>query len=441
MRRKLAVAIAAAVTLWAGEAWAVVVSFEATTASGEPLPGATIRIGDQSAVTEPDGTASIDVAAEPGDEVEVVVLYGGSVVFEDRVEIGAGNAVPLPTRARPRFGGADDFVFPDGFESGDTSSWGPMLAGTYSTERIDPQLGAQTSEVVTRVNGTVVPGQSQNGSLTTGELADANANESKRHSIPASYGVRLTLRLPSFGRPKFATSDPRVGRSPSLAPIPGAFAPAGLPRAAHRAPGSAGSAPRSGGWRFYPSLSLGVSRADVEFRSQNLADATQATFRGDGVRLTAGVQGVLFPCGGCRWFGTVSYEHARTGEIDVTRNPGLQAFVPDGIEAVEDRVRYQAVSDSFRVTIGRAFELVAPWAGVRGARFRGRLDVDLLLRATGLPAEQSQSARNEYEESLLEAILGIDVRVPGTSLLLRVEGSGDGDNYSFGARVGVGFGR
>jgi hypothetical protein len=433
MRRKLAVAIASAAILFAAaDAWAVVVSFEATDASGEPLPGATIRIGDQSATTGPDGAASVDVPADPGDEVEVVVVHAGTVVFRRKVELRRDGPVALPTVASPTSApGADQFVYPDGFESGDTSGWSVpiVVTGTYSAERVDPRIGSQSSEVVTRVGGTVVPGQSQTGSLSQGEIADANANEMKRHQITGSYGLRFTFQLPSLGR-----------SLKSLAPTPGTFATRG-PGDGLRSPGSAGPPRAAGGWRFYPSLSVGVSRADVEFRSQNLADGTQATFRGDGVRLTAGVQGVLFPCGSCRWFGTLAYEHARTGEIDVTRNPGLQSFVPDGIEAVEDRVRYRAISDSFRVTIGRAFDAVAPWAGVRGARFRGDLDVDLLLRATGLPAEQSQSARNDYEQSLLEAILGVDVRVPGTDLMLRVEGSGDGDNYSFGARVGVGFGR
>jgi hypothetical protein len=436
MRRTLAVAIASAVImLAAADAWAVVVSFEATDASGAPLPGATIRIGDRSGTTGPDGTASIDVAAEPGDEVEVVVFHGGAVVFEGAVDVRQGAPVRVTTRAPSAAGsGVESIIFPDGFESGDTSAWSRLtVAGTYSAERVDPKLGAQTSEVLTRIGGSTVPGGSQSGSLTPNELADANASERKRHEIPSSLGLRLALPLPSFGG----------GRRPSLAPFAGTVfasaeqpSPAGVDTA-----GPGGAAPRAGGWRFYPSLSVGVSQADVEFRSQNLADGTQATFSGDGLRLIAGVQGVLFPCGDCRWFGTVSYEHARTGEIDVTRNPGLETVVPAGVEAVEDRVRYRARSDSFRATVGRAFRHVAPWAGVRGARFRGHLDVDLLIRAIGLPAEQSQSARNEYEESLLEAIAGVDVGIPGTKLMLRVEGSGNGDDFTFGARVGVAFGR
>jgi hypothetical protein len=154
----------------------------------------------------------------------------------------------------------------------------------------------------------------------------------------------------------------------------------------------------------------------------------------------AGIRGVLYPCARCSWFGTAGYEHARTDDIEMTRNPGLQAFLPAGLVAAGDRVEYRAESDSIRLTFGRAFRRVAPWAGVRGVRFRGELDIDLLIRTTGLPAEQSQAAVNRYEEDLVEAIAGFDVRIP-RNLVLRAEGSTDGDSYRLAAGIGFALGR
>jgi hypothetical protein len=421
--------IAILAILLAAPAWAVVVSFEATDDSGRPLPGATIQIGDATGVTGGEGIAPIDVSAEPGDRIDVVVVYDERVVFDGSVEVSTDGTVVLATSVPAT-------IFKDGFESGNTSSWlDASVTGRVSTERVEPQLESQIFEIVTRFGGAVVPEESQSGSLSPSELEEARRTERKRHEIPTSFGVRLDFPLRAFGR------GSRESRLPAGAGGILAAADARSRVRFARTTGSGGASERSDGWRFYPTLSLGAGQADVEFQSVALADDTRTTFSGDGQLLGAGIRGVLFPCSDCRWFLTLGYDHARTDDIEMSRNPGLQAFVPDGILVAEDRVEYRARSSAASVTVGRALRRAAPWVGVRAVQWRGELDVDLLLQADGLPAEQSQSARNQFEEDLVEAVVGADVRSPGSRLVLRIEGSTDGDNYSLAFGVGAAFGR
>lgn len=435
-RPRLLIAILAILLLTA-PAWAVVVSFEATDTSGEPLPGATIKIGDQETVTGDDGSAPIDVAAEPGDRVAVVVVYDGRIVFEDTVEVPAGGAVKLATSVPP-VPSTDPAlpIFEDGFESGDLADWADIsVIGRVSTERVEPHLDFQNFEIVTRLDGGVVPEQSRSGSLSPSELEEAKRTERKRHEIPSSFGVRLDFPLRGFGR---------GGRESLLPAGAGGILAAAEARSRVRfatTTDSGGTSGRPDGWRFYPTLSLGAGQADVEFQSLALADGTRTTFSGDGQTFGAGIRGVLFPCSDCRWFLSLGYDHVRTDDIEMSRDPGLQASVPEGILVAEDRVEYQARSNAASVTVGRAFRRAAPWVGVRAVQWQGELDIDLLLQADGLPIEQSQSARNRFEEDLVEAVVGADVRSPSSRLVLRLEGSTDGDNYSLAFGVGAAFGR
>ena len=421
----------AGLLFFAFPALAVVVSFEATDASGKPLPTATIQIGELVALTGDDGKATIEVAAEPGEKREIVVTFGGEVVFDAMVELRADATVRLTTSAQPgSVSGDPSDIFADGFESGDPAAWKlTTVSGMYSTERIEPHLGAQSFEVVTRLNGEVVPDQSQSGSLSPSEVEDANGREDKRHEVPVAVGVKVEFPLPPIGGARRATGVAVPAANGDRRSHAERFATASA------APGSAIG---RGSWQLRPYLSFGASQADVEFRSLDLEADTAATFAGDGLLLSAGIRGVILPCADCRWFGTVGYERAWTETIDMVRTPGLQASVPQGINAVEDRVSYRAESDSVRATIGRSLRRSAPWVGVRATSWRADLDIDLLLQAAGLPAEQAQSARNEYEEDLIEAIAGVDVRLSGSGLVLRVEGSTDGDNHSLLAGFGVG---
>ena len=393
MHTKSSLPIAAVVLLLAAApAWAVVVEFEALDRTGEPLPGATVRIGETEGVTDDDGRVVLDVDAEPGDRVRVVVIEDGEAVFDQPVEVRPGELIPLmtrvdggrvPVRQVPR----DPYL-----GAGGRRMW---IWGSYGRDEASvPKLDAQSFDIVTTFDGVVVPDQTTSGSLSREQIDSANRSEEKRHEIPVAYVVELDLGLP--------------------------------------APPSFGA-----GWRFLPTLSLELGQADVEFRSRSLVDDAQATFKGDGLIYGGGLRGTLFGPGG-DWFTTVGYQTVRSEKIDMTRSPGLQSSLPTGIEAVEDRVRYRAQSDSLRLTFGRNFRNVTPWAGVREVRFHSDLDVDLRIRAVGVPAEQSQSARNEYEEDLTLGVAGLDFhfRLSGTDLTVRAEGSTDG---SFSIGVGIGF--
>jgi hypothetical protein len=374
--------------------------------TGEPLPGATVRIGETEGVTDDDGRVVLDVDAEPGDRVRVVVIDGGEAVFDQPVEVRPGALIPLTTRAEvpvPLVLG--DPYLGAGGRGADGRRSLVWVWGWGSGESIDPKLDAQSFDIVTTFDGVVVPDQTTSGSLSREQIRTANQSEEKLHK-DRGYGVSL-----EFGRHSIGNARERVARE------------------------VAGKR-----WRFFPAVSVGLGQADFEFRSRSLVDDAQATFKGDGLIYGGGLRGTLFGPGG-DWFTTVGYQIVRSEEIDVTRSPGLQSSLPTGIEAVEDRGRYRAQSDSLVLTFGRNFRNVTPWAGVRGVRFHSDLDVDLRIRAVGVPAEQSQSARNEYEEDLTLGVAGLDFhfRLSGTDLTVRAEGSTDGDNSSFAIGVGFGF--
>jgi hypothetical protein len=401
---------------------AVLVSFEATDDAGQPLPGATVQIGDQEQVTGADGRVEMDVDAEPGDEVVVVVSLGDEPVYDGRAVVRTDRPVELRTRVRGSSGTPGPLapIFDDGFESGDTSAWTrPLVGGTFLADTVEPRLEAQRFAVTTTVGGSTVPGQTMSGRLTPAEVDRVNADEDKEHRIPVSYGLRIELPLRRFP----------TGRREWTGGVP----PAGV--------AGSGGAPPGRGRRFYPTASLTVGQADVEFRSHNLKDDTRATFEGDGLQLGAGLQGVVFPCASCRVFARVGYDYARTEDIEMSRSPGLEGSLPAGISVARDRVEYHADAHVAQIAVGRAFRRFAPWVGVRAVRFRSGLDLDILLRADGQPAEQSQVARNEYVEDVVAAIAGADVRFPGRGVVFRFQGSSDGHNQSVSAGLGVTLGR
>ena len=426
-------ALLIAIAVCTSPASAVVVSFEATYGEGDPLPNATIEIGGAKQQTDDQGRAELDVAFVPGERTRVVVRHGDQVVFDELVRLDSDRPVVLRTSA---------LLFPDGFESGDTSAWSRawgrvQVSGIVGTERIEPHLDSQSVAVETRIGGTVVPEGTQSGTTSPEELREINASEEKRHEIPLEAGVVIDIRLPSFG----SRAGANFVRGLSLDRGPDGGGRTTPPYATVGAGGAQNGAQERppGGWRIYPALTLGVTQADVEFHSLNLVDDSAATFDGDGLRFRGGVHGTLSPCGTCRWFGRLAYEYTRTEDIEMTRSPGLEASVPDGIRIAQDRVVYQARSHAVRLTAGRAFRHVTPWLGVEAQRWHGDLDFDILLEA-GVDAQQSQSARNEYEEDLVLGIAGVQVRFPRSRVAFWVAGNSDGDNYAASAGVGVGLG-
>lgn len=407
--------IASAVVFLAVPAWAVVVEFNVTNASGDPVPGATINVGGSDVgTTGDDGRAQADIDVENGSRREIVIRMGNRVLFREmrEIRVGAPNAIAIPNPLAGR----------RAFRGGGLLNGG-WFGASYGNESIQMKLDSQAFDIRSTLNGTVVPSGSSSGTRTPDQLAESNSAEAKTHRIAGAYGGSFAFALPGVG-------------------------PASVSRrfAARHGVDQGSQPPAPGrGWRFVPGVSAGASRADVEFQSQNVDNpALGQVFAGDGLVWQAGVSGVVFPCASCGWFGSVGYHYARLGETGLTRSPALQGAGP-GIRVTRDELRYRYSSHATRGTIGYETRHLVPWGGVRSTRWNATLDIDLLLdfsqRFDNQPAEQAQAFRNEYREHLFEGIAGVDLRIPGSPLVLRFEGSSDGDNHRFAMGVGVGIGR
>jgi hypothetical protein len=420
----------------AAPSWAVVVSFEVADGSGRPVPGATINVGGRDVgTTGDDGKASADVDVQSGARQQVVVRVGDRVVFQGTREIRAGapNRIEIPGAGSPSPGRDGRVADPGARRSWSMyDDWSPdrrVTIGAYVyNQGIDTHLGSQRFDVVTTLNGNVLTTLSMSGTLTPQQLDESRQKESKRHKIGAAVGPAVHIPLPGFGGGSLARLSPGSDSARWTASVP-----------------ASGASEAAGGWRLSPALMLAASRADVELEFRNLTDpALSQGVSGNGVMLSGGLNALVSPGGDSPWFGTVAYAYSRTGTIDMTRTPALQTFAPAGAQVIKDEIRYQVRSHSARATVGYAFERVAPWAGVRFTSWSAKLDFDIRTDFSGRfnrPLEVTEAYRNTFKESLVEAVAGTDVRLARTPLVLRVEGSTDGDNHQLSFGVAVGLGR
>jgi hypothetical protein len=410
---------------FAAPAWAAVVTFEVKNADGEPVAGATITIGDTETTTDDSGAAEAELTAEEGTRVEAVVRYqdgvsGREVVVRQSfvVQEGARIAIAAPQLGLPRRPLAP--TMPGGLIGATVARQvinDSGLARSRFSNVIEVEMTGTTGGTTTFLN--------ESRDKTPEEIAELNRTEQKNHRFGPAGGAMFVIPLPALG-----SGSSWSGALRALAGQPDS------PRS---------SSPGGGPWRVYPSASVGASRASVDFESVDLETAANSqSFSGDGMVLSLGVNAVVFPCRSCGWYTDVSYRYARTGTIDMRRTTDLTDLLPAGVAVTRDGGDYRYWSHTTQATVGHAFTRVAPWAGVRATSWRSRLDIDSELDLTGatiVPGTQRLSATNEYDVTLLELIGGLDIRLPRSPVFLRVEGSTDGNNHSFGFGVGVSFAR
>ena len=214
--------------------------------------------------------------------------------------------------------------------------------------------------------------------------------------------------------------------------------------AAQQAPTGGGNA-EEGGWRVYPALNVGIGRADVEFESID-SDNPQlhTTFSGDGMYWILGGGAIVFPCSTCGVFTSFTYDYGAISDLQMARSPTLQSQTPGtGTSVRRDEITYDSRRHSVRGVVGYATRYAAPYGGVRGTFRRVELNGTIELDLSGLagPGVTSESTVvNEFEANTIEALAGIDIRIPGTRIFVRIEGSSDGDNHNAGASVLYGLG-
>lgn len=394
--------------LIAHTAWAVVVTVNVENDSGDPVPGATITFqpSDPSqpptmGTTDEDGRAVLDL---PQGGYTATIRHGDSRTIQTPVTVGP-DAVSIPFRLQrvpPTTGSAP---FNLGVEFDTTS------------RHVDPTILRST--IRTLSNGQVVSEQTVDD-----EPGSDDSDEQRRMVAQVTFGPGAR-----------GNGSALLLRDPAWLGLvrPGSATGLGSPPAPQAPPGTA-----SGGWRFYPAITGGVGRADVTFEAIDDDTGDRTTFEGDGLTWNLGAFGVLFPCATCDWFTGFGYSHTRVEEIDVTRNPPLEA--PPGAVTARDDITYASKTHRIDLVVGHAFPYVAPFAGVRGtwhtvtAEGMGRLD------AVNVPAAVEFEFLNEFERNTAEALFGADIRIPSTRLFIRLLGAANGDDRTFTAAAAYGWG-
>jgi len=192
--------------------------------------------------------------------------------------------------------------------------------------------------------------------------------------------------------------------------------------------------------RFQSVLTLTVGRADVEFAQVNLEDSSNTVrYEGDGLLYGAGLAALWNLCDDCRWFAAGEVGHVRTEAIDVDRRPGPSS---NG-QITAQKFEFEYGESRLQASLVRAFRDVALWVGARGVRREAELDAAVTIDFTalaGMPFVSQFDFGSEHEDETVEAMIGLDFRVPRTRLFGRLMASSDGDNETVLARLTYGFG-
>jgi hypothetical protein len=226
-----------------------------------------------------------------------------------------------------------------------------------------------------------------------------------------------------------------------VAPLPGGGGFAAAVGRAANAPLD-GAAASGGGSRLvthHAILSIGRAEAELDFYE---ADADfQTRWRGSGVHWGLGYGAMVELCGDCHWFLNGSYVYSRLPSTDITRSP--IANVAQFGTLRRDGASFTWSAHTFEATVGRATRHVFPYVGLRTARreasFQGNLDIDYAL-PNGVRFEQRTAFEADFEQTTVQALVGAQVRVPRSSLFVRVEGAAGGrDSTRVGVNVGYGW--
>lgn len=224
------------------------------------------------------------------------------------------------------------------------------------------------------------------------------------------------------------------------APLPGGRGMAAALGSARSA--SQSGAPLGGGSRLVAHaaiLSVGRAKAELDFYDSGADYRTY--WRGSGVHWGLGYGAMVEMCGDCNWFLNGSYVYSRLPSTEIRRSPVLDV-APFGT-LMRDAGSFTWNAHTFEATVGRATRHVFPYVGLRTARraatLQGNLDVDYAL-PNGVRFQQRTNFEADFEQTTVQALAGAQVRVPRSSLFVRVEGAaGRADSTRVGVNVGYGW--
>jgi hypothetical protein len=172
---------------------------------------------------------------------------------------------------------------------------------------------------------------------------------------------------------------------------------------------------------IYPTLVVQAAVADVglDFRDRN-RPGDSSSLDGRGPLFGAGLDLTRSLCRSCPWFAGASYFFQKIPRLSVDRSP---AFLPEGFEVLEDRVRLDRDVHAVSTRIGYGF------SGSRAVSYLGVLhrwnDVkidDRLRYRDQFQTETSLASRTRLESEVTLAVAGVEARL-GPRLFGRLEAS------------------
>ncbi len=192
---------------------------------------------------------------------------------------------------------------------------------------------------------------------------------------------------------------------------------------------------------FVPYLTLTGGRADLEFGDETNSLGTTVLYKGDVYVYGAGVGFTWDFSPDCRWFGTGEIGFLTSQKGSVSRTPGATSSTGD-----VTRERYTLELGGSRAQLGAGYDF-GSWALTGGLRYQRRtvdldakVDVDF-SQAAGTPYLSKFSSGSHHRDSTLEAVAGVDWRFGKSRLFGRVQGATDGDTESLFCRLTYRFGR
>lgn len=402
-----------AFALSAPSAWAVVgnVDVTITDPAGKPVPGATISLTTPAgaAVTATTNSEGQAVLRDVEEGSHLVTISGPDVRRTRRRLIVVGGQSTQATLIAPRL-----------LAEAPSGCLGCLAVGP--TAMLD-----SVSDLPITVNRSTITNEAQGRTpqttTTDHDLAESNRDFDHRSRIDTaglevSFGVRGQGGVAAF---RGMGLGPATGLRPAMAVGSGST--------------TGGASPR-----FHPALVVAVGRASAELEFENQASpGDSVVFEGSGLVLGAGVDATWF-LGDGGWYTGAGYRYQRLLESGVARRRPL--VVEGGRLTADDfKLRHQAHTAHARVGYGT--RNVAPWAGVRAVFRKIALDGDFRFdfsQRFGFPVSSRFVARNEFEENVVQAMAGIDFRLPRTRLFARAEAGFGGGNNSAGVRLAYGLG-
>ncbi len=258
-----------------------------------------------------------------------------------------------------------------------------------------------------------------------GRVGTSALPEERSTEVPGHFENELELNASA---PDFVIPLPRMSRGPRNAAFGAATGAA------------PGGGPASRLVAHHAIVSIGRGEATLDYRNtESPADSTRWT--GSGTLWGLGYGAAVELCSGCRWVANTSYVYSQMQRSDMHRSS--KPLDLEGGRLLREDASFEWNAHTLRFTVGRATEHVFPYAGIRAARraatLEGKVDIDYSGLFGGLPVEQNISFVNEFEKTTVQGVFGAQVRLPGTRLFVRAEGTAGGGASGFGVSAGYGW--